>query len=130
MRAMLTIICWVIAIPLGIACLDGSPIRHLLEGDKLVWGYGWGYFCMAMIGTAIPLVLALSVGLLGRWLGLRRTWRGILSGVVCALIVAVGCIAMQKLDGGGVALTGLFLLAGGSVGFTIQPRAWQQLSHE
>jgi hypothetical protein len=51
-----------------------------------------------------------------------------MSGIVCALIVAVGCIAMQKLDGGGVALTGLFLLAGGSVGFTVRPRAAQQLS--
>jgi hypothetical protein len=37
---------------------------------------------------------------------------------------------MQKLDGDGVALTGLFLLAGGSVGFTVRPRASQQLSHE
>ena len=130
MRAMLTIIYWVVAIPLGIACLDGSPIRHLLEGDGLGSGYGWAPVWIAMIGTAVPLVLALLVGLLGRWLGLRRTWQAILSGVVCALIVAVGCIAMQKLDGGGVALTGLFLLAGGSVGFTIRPRVSQPLSHD
>jgi hypothetical protein len=125
MRAVLIIIGWVVAINLGITCFDGS-IRYLIEGDGLIWGY----FCMAMIGTAIPLVLALLVGLLGRRLGLRRTWWIILSGIACGVIVIVGCIAFQKLDGSGIALTGLFLLAGGSVGFTVRPRASQQLSHE
>ena len=130
MRAVLTIICWVVAIPLGIACLDGSPIRNLLKGDGLGSGYGWAFIWIAMIGTAVPLVLALLVGLLGRRLGLSRTWRTILSGIVSGVIVSVGCIAMQKLDGGGVALTGLFLLAGGSVGFAVRPRVSQQLPHE
>jgi len=125
MRAVLTIICWVVAINLGVVCSDGE-MRYLLKGDGLTWGY----FCMAMMGAAIPLVLALLVGLLGRRLGLSRTWRAILSGIVCGVIVIVGCIAYQKLDVGGVALTGLFLLAGGSVGFTVRPRASQQLSHE